>query len=82
MGLILSVEEENSKNLKSFMVTLASYYTIALYLFFSAVDYIFYPDLFLEFLGVRLLVVVTLLVIDKTLRADKKNDYNQIQLLC
>lgn len=60
---IESREQENAKNLKSFVMTLGSYYTVSLYLLFSLVDYIFYPHLFWEFLTVRVIVVGSILAV-------------------
>lgn len=65
---IESREKENAKNLKSFVMTLGSYYTVSLYLLFSLVDSIFYTHLFWEFFAVRITVVASILAVRYWLR--------------
>lgn len=79
---IQAIEVENSKNLKSFVMTLGSYYTISLYFFFSIVDYVFYDDYFLEFFGVRALVVLSILGIVRILKKSEGKPALYIQIVC
>jgi class 3 adenylate cyclase len=82
MKQLQSIEQENANNLKSFMVTFASYYTVSLYLLFSVVDYIFYPGFFLEFLGVRIVVVTTLVAVTRILKSSQEANYRFVQAVC
>ena len=82
MNEMPTIEQENAKNLKAFMVSFASYYTVTLYLLFSVVDYIFYGSFFLEFLAVRVFVVLTLVGVTKYLNASKNDSYLFVQFVC
>ena len=77
-----TLEQENAKNLKSFLVSFASYYTVSLYLLFSVVDYVFYHKFFLEFLLVRLIVVFTLIAVTKVLGTSRETSYRFVQIVC
>lgn len=82
MSKNLSIEQENSRNLKAFVMTLGTYYTISLYMLFSLVDFIFYRDFFFEFLVVRILVVSSIFVTNKMLIASGDNNSRAIELIC
>lgn len=76
---IASFEQESELKLKSFFVTLASNYTLTLYLLFSIVDYTFYPEFFFKFLIVRLVVITILLASKKIIFKYEKASYQFVQ---
>lgn len=70
---------EDARNLKSFLMTLASYYTVGLYLLFSVIDFVFYKQFFTEFLLVRFLVVGSIFLTNYLLRKQNDTEFFLIQ---
>lgn len=82
MVQMITIDQENSNNLKSFMTKFGSRYTMALYLLFAGVDYMFYKDFFYEFFFVRILVVLSLFGTNKILSLSSNNDFKFVQAIC
>lgn len=78
----LTNEQENSINLKSFVMTLGSYYTILLSVMFSLVDFIFYRELFFDFILLRISIVISIFAINKVLKSFNNLNYGQVQVIC
>ena len=79
---MITRNEENSKNLNSFITKFGTRYTIALYLLFSGMDYLFYIEFFYEFFLVRILVVGTLVGSNKALKLFPGGSFRFVQYVC